>query len=87
MSDLMEKLKVELDELTEHTEPSHIVDCPDDKESAAAWVTEARVMGLEVTAICGAKFVPERDTKQRPICHPCIVEANSRIFSFGGDQP
>lgn len=58
---------------------SHVVDCPEDKESTAAWITEARVFGLEVTALCGHVFVPERNPAKHPICDPCITIANARL--------
>jgi hypothetical protein len=55
---------------------THIVNCPDDKESTEAWLTEARVFGLEVTALCGHRWVPTRDPMKHPICPECIDAAN-----------
>lgn len=55
---------------------AHIVNCPDDKASTAAWLTEARVFGLEVTALCGHKWVPERNPDRYPVCQACIDAAN-----------
>jgi len=61
---------------------THIVNCPDGKEDTASWVTEARIMGLEVTALCGKKWVPQADPKKYPICQPCLTEA-SRLLGIG----
>jgi len=55
---------------------THIVNCPDDKESTEAWLTEARVFGLTVTAVCGYQWVPQRDPERHPICEPCVDAAN-----------
>jgi hypothetical protein len=64
---------------TDDSALTHIVDCPDDKESAEAWVTEARVFGLEVTALCGFVWVAERDPERHPICPTCLDIANIRL--------
>ena len=50
---------------------SHIVKRPPDRESAEAWVTEARVMGFEVEALCGFVWVPARNPEKYPICEMC----------------
>lgn len=50
---------------------AHIVKRPDDRDSAEAWVTEARVMGLEVEALCGHRWVPGRDPQKYPVCEVC----------------
>ena len=34
-------------------------------------VTEAYVMGTEITAICGRRFVPSRNPDGLPICPEC----------------
>lgn len=73
-----EHTKVELDEHGKQR-LTHIVNCPDDKESTVAWLAEATVMGLYVTALCGHKWVPVYDPKRFPICHPCIEVANILI--------
>lgn len=57
------------------TEMAHLVNCPADKESAEAWLTEARVYGLEVTALCGYRWIPERDPARFPICPACVEAA------------
>lgn len=40
-------------------------------ESAVAKVTEARVYGYPVEALCGERFVPQRDPKKLPMCQAC----------------
>lgn len=50
---------------------THIVKRPPDKVSAEAWVTEARVYFLEVEALCGYRWVPQRDPEKHPMCPAC----------------
>jgi hypothetical protein len=50
---------------------AHIVKRPPDRESAEAWVTEARVLGLEVEALCGYRWVPARNPERYPVCEAC----------------
>jgi hypothetical protein len=40
-------------------------------ESAVARVTEARIYGYPVEALCGERFVPQRDPKKLPMCQTC----------------
>ena len=40
-------------------------------ESAVAKVTEARIYGFAVEALCGERFVPQRDPKKLPMCQAC----------------
>lgn len=48
---------------------AHIIRTPGRNADAA--ITEARVMGGEVEALCGKKWVPERDPKKYPVCPEC----------------
>ena len=60
------------DERTE-TEPpkaAHIVKT-EPGESAVAKVTEARIFGYPVEALCGERFVPQQDPKKLPMCATC----------------
>lgn len=59
---------------------THIVSCPDDKSSTEAWLTEARVFGLEVEAICGYTWIPELNPDKYPICAECLEEAHIRSY-------
>jgi hypothetical protein len=40
-------------------------------ESAVAKVTEARIYGYPVEALCGERFVPQQDPKKLPMCGIC----------------
>lgn len=48
---------------------AHIIRTPGRNADAA--ITEARVMGSEMEALCGKKWVPERDPKKYPVCPEC----------------
>lgn len=59
-------------------------------ESAVATVTEARVYGYPVEALCGERFVPQRDPKRLPMCGICkeIYELYRSMSEGGlGDTP
>ncbi len=49
---------------------AHIVRV-DPGESAVAKVTEARIYGYAVEALCGERFVPQHDPKKLPLCGIC----------------
>ena len=70
--DLDERLDERTDEDLEHGEPkaAHIVRT-EPGESAVAKVTEARIYGYPVEALCGERFVPQRDPKKLPMCQAC----------------
>ena len=40
-------------------------------ESAVAKVTEARIYGYPVEALCGERFVPQQDPTKLPLCGVC----------------
>ncbi len=60
------------DERTETGRPkvAHIVKV-DPGESALAKVTEARIYGYPIEALCGERFVPQQDPKKLPMCGTC----------------
>jgi hypothetical protein len=60
------------DERTETGPPkaAHIVKT-EPGESAVAKVTEARIYGTPVEALCGERFVPQQDPKRLPLCGVC----------------
>jgi hypothetical protein len=60
------------DERTETGSPkvAHIVKV-EPGESAVAKVTEARIYGYPVEALCGERFVPQQDPKKLPMCGTC----------------
>lgn len=62
--------ETDIDPITGSPRAAHIILPVDDKD-AVALVTEARIYGFAVEALCGIKFVPERDPKQYPLCSRC----------------
>lgn len=85
MTDTRTIEQVEIDPTTGAGRVSHIV-APDGKQTASALVTEARVYGMEVEALCGHRWVPERDPKQYPLCEGCKSEWDRR-FPDDGEGP
>jgi hypothetical protein len=72
--ELLEKPKVEPVD-TDDDVMAHIVSMPEWK------VTEAIVLGLEVVALCGKRWIPHRDPVGRPVCGVCEGIA----FALGWD--
>ncbi len=72
LPDVDERTDTRTDEDTQTGEPkvAHIVRT-EPGESALAKVTEARVFGFPVEALCGERFVPQRDPKKLPMCQVC----------------
>lgn len=64
---------------TDDSRLTHIVNCPEDKDSAQAWVDEARANGLECTALCGHVWVPQSDPIRHPVCVTCMDIAQVRL--------
>lgn len=44
---------------------------------AAASVTEARVLGIPLEALCGKRWIPSRDPQRFPICPTCKERAEA----------
>lgn len=44
---------------------------------AAASVTEARVLGIPLEALCGKRWVPSRDPERFPVCPTCKERAEA----------
>lgn len=66
---------------------SHIVRAGDndhiakgDNMDAMEIINAARLMGEEVVALCGYRWVPSRNPKQYPICDECM----KRFAALGG---
>ncbi len=57
-------------------------------ESAVAKVTEARIYGYPVEALCGERFVPQQDPKRLPLCGTCkeIYELYRAMGDGGLDE-
>jgi hypothetical protein len=62
--------RTEDDRQTGQPKVAHIVKT-EPGESAVAKVTEARIYGFPVEALCGERFVPQRDPKKLPMCQAC----------------
>lgn len=62
--------KTDIDPVTGEPRATHII-VPIDHRDAVALVTEARIYGFSVEALCGIRFIPERDPKQYPLCSKC----------------
>lgn len=70
---------------TEDGPVAHIVKTPPG-ESAAGLVTEARIYGLPVEALCGHVWVPSRNPEPLPRCARCVsVYETFRIVNGGLD--
>lgn len=59
---------------------SHIIDRGDDKRHVLDILLEARIEGIELTGLCGHKFVPERDPKKYDLCPKC-----KELYEFAAD--
>jgi hypothetical protein len=69
---------------TGEPDSAHIVKSSDADASAGAQITEARVFGTPVEALCGAVFVPQRDPSKLPLCGACKdIYDTYRVFSDG----
>lgn len=60
----------DVDAETDEPHHAHIVKV-EPGESAVAKVTEARIYGTPIEALCGFRWVPSRDPKQLPLCQEC----------------
>jgi hypothetical protein len=84
------EIRPDLDEVVEPGEPvqAHIVKVGPG-ESAAAKVTEARIYGTPVEALCGFVWVPSRDPRQLPLCAECkSIYETYKAFNDGlRDRP
>lgn len=61
---------IDLEFTVEPDKNSHIIKT-EPGESAAAKVTEARVLGTPVEALCGYIFVPQQNPDNLPLCQKC----------------
>lgn len=64
----------------DHDRFAHITVTPG--QDGEAVVLEAMVTGTPITALCGKRFVPQRDPKKYPVCPPC---AEKRAILLGGN--
>lgn len=54
-----------------------------------AYVMEARVEGREIVALCGHRWVPQRDPKPLPVCARCLhlYQTNGSDLDQRGSLP
>ena len=80
-------VEIEIDPLTGQGRCSHIVKPQGDRDGATL-VMEARVFGTEVEALCGHRWVPQRDPKQYPVCQACkeIFDGMRSEHGWGSDD-
>lgn len=77
MSDLLVKPEVSDPETsTDEPELAHIVTTEDQMQGY--------IFGVEITALCGEKFIPTRDYEGKPVCKPCF-HALMQIKASGGN--
>jgi hypothetical protein len=62
--------KTEIDPLTGEGRCTHIIKQVPGK-TPQALVMESRIDGIELEALCGHRFVAQRDPKQFPVCQKC----------------
>lgn len=55
---------------------AHIVPAKDGK-GASVLIMEARVMGTPIEALCGKRWIPQRDPSRFPVCPACIEIART----------
>ena len=83
-------LSVVEEELAEAMRLTHIVAPSDNKDICHALgngpeigarniVAYARLNGLEVAALCGYRWVPDRDPTKYDTCEACLEEAHKRM--------
>lgn len=64
---LLENPTPVLDDTNDPENSKHIVD----QHANKCNVTEARILGIEMTALCGFKWIPCRDPEPLPMCQAC----------------
>lgn len=70
MSDFAIDIVTDFTTDTQRAKAAHIVRVEPGK-SAVAVVTEARIYGTPVEALCGEMFVPQQDPAKLPLCSKC----------------
>lgn len=63
--------KTDLDPITGEPRASHLVG-PRDGKDGSVLVMEARFNGTEVEALCGHRWIPERNPESYPVCQKCL---------------
>jgi DUF3039 family protein len=85
-TDIQQRPDVRVHEPGDAERFAHIVYDPKGEGRAAAMLTEARVYGTPVEALCGKRWVPSRDPSRFPICPECKAIKDD-IFRRAGKDP
>lgn len=67
-------------------EAAHIVLLPPELRGATtpqAYIMQARVEGFEVEALCGHRWVPQKDPAPLPVCSGCLDIYQNDPFGHG----
>lgn len=63
MVDILEETHVITTDNGDHEKFAHFVE--------KKYIADAMILGKEVTALCGKKWIPSRDPEKFPICPTC----------------
>jgi Protein of unknown function (DUF3039) len=85
-TETQERPDVRLSEPGDHERLAHIVYDPKGQGRAAALLTEARVLGTPLEALCGKRWIPSRDPARFPVCPECKAIKDD-LFRRAGKQP
>lgn len=85
-TETVERPDLQLSEPGDSERFAHIVYDPKGEGRAAALLTEARIYGTPVEALCGKRWIPSRDPQRFPICPECKAIKDD-IFSKAGKGP
>jgi hypothetical protein len=85
-TETQERPDVRTQEPGDHERLAHIVYDPKGQGRAAALLTEARVLGTPVEALCGKRWVPSRDPARFPVCPECKAIKDD-LFRRAGKEP
>lgn len=70
MTEILEQERTAPTDAGDRERFAHIV-AHAEKGRAAAMVTEARVLGTPIEALCGKRWIPSRDPSRFPLCPEC----------------
>jgi Protein of unknown function (DUF3039) len=85
-TETQERPDVRTQEPGDHERLAHIVYDPKGQGRAAALLTEARVLGTPVEALCGKRWIPSRDPARFPVCPECKAIKDD-LFRRAGKEP
>jgi len=85
-TETVERPDLRLSEPGDSERLAHIVYDPKGEGRAAALLTEARIYGTPVEALCGKRWIPSRDPQRFPLCPEC-KQIKDDIFRRAGQDP